>query len=222
MPEQFTAVLDSIKAMWEGLLRFLPQLLLAIILFVIGWLVALALRFVLEKFLKLIRFNVVTEKAGIDKFLLKGGVQYSSISVLSNFVYWCALFALALAVLSSIGIHAAEDLFNNILSYIPSLLLVAFIIIFGAIIAKFMRVVIFTYLSSIKISGADFFSSLVQWAIILLVISLAFTQLPFGNLFVVAFEIAFGGICFAFAIAFGLAGKEWATQILEKLWRKSR
>jgi uncharacterized membrane protein len=82
---------------------------------------------------------------------------------------------------------------------------------------------VFTYLSSIRISGAEFISNVAYWVIIFLVVSAALQQLSIGGqVLISAFEIAFGGLCLALAIAFGLAGREWATQILEKLWRTSR
>lgn len=223
MAEQLMSTLESLKMMWDEVLNFLPQLVIALVLFIFGILLARFLRFLFIHFLKLLRFHVLAEKAGIEDFLMKGGVQFSSSIILANILYWCFLLALTLAILTSIGVHAARDVFNQVMGYLPNLLLSLMIVVFGALVAKFMKGVTYTYLASLKISGADFFSILVQWALIILVLSLALTQLSLGShLFEAAFEIAFGAVCLALAIAFGLAGKEWATQILEKLWRQSR
>jgi hypothetical protein len=173
--------------------------------------------------LKLIRLDVAAEKAGIENFLLKGGVQYSSVVIIANIFYWFLMFALTLAVLNSFGLNAAEELFNRILLYIPNIIIAVLVLIFGTLFAKFMRGTTFTYLSNIGLTGAELISNATHWTIIFLVVFVALQQLSIGGqILVSAFEIAFGGLCLALAIAFGLAGKEWATQILEKLWRKSR
>jgi hypothetical protein len=216
-------MIDSLKTFWNQLLQFLPQLVIGIVLLIIGWLVAKLLRIVVIRFLKLIRLDVAAEKAGIEDFLLKGGVQYSPVIILANTFYWFLMFAFTLAVLNSLGLKAAEELFNRILLYIPNIIIAVLVLIFGTLFAKIARGTTFTYLSNIGISGAEFISNITHWAILFLVIFVALQQLSLGGeVLVSAFKIAFGGLCLALAIAFGLAGKEWATQILEKLWRNSR
>jgi len=133
------------------------------------------------------------------------------------------MFALTMAVLHSLGLDAAKELFNKILFYLPNIVVAILVLIFGALLAKLVRGVLYTYLSNIRITGAEFIGNIIYWAIILLVFSVILQQLSIGGqVLISAFEIAFGGLCLALAIAFGLAGKEWATQILEKLWRNSR
>jgi hypothetical protein len=223
MPGQISAMLESLKAFWNQLLQFLPQLLLGALLMVVGWILARLLRTGIIRFFRLIRVDTVAEKIGLEDFLLKGGVQYSTVNIIAGFVYWFIMFALTLAVLNSLGFAAAEELFHRILLYIPNLIIAILVLIFGTIFAKFARGVTFTYLSNIGISGAELISNITRWAIVFLVVSVALQQLSLGGQILVAvFEIAFGGLCLALAIAFGMAGKEWATQILEKLWRHSR
>jgi hypothetical protein len=223
MPDQITAVLESLKTFWNQLIQFLPQLLVGILLFLIGWVIARLLRKGMIKIFKVIRLEALAEKAGIENFLIKGGAQYTTANVLANFFYWFLMFALTMAVLHSLGLDAAKDLFNRILSYIPNLIVAVLVLIFGTLFAKLVRGASYTYLSNIRISGAEFISNIAYWAIIFLVVSMTLQQLSLGGqVLISAFEIAFGGLCLALAIAFGLAGKEWATQVLEKLWRNSR
>jgi hypothetical protein len=223
MPDQINSMFESLKTFWNQLIQFLPQLLVGVVLFIIGWIIARLLRKVMIKLFKLVRIDTLAEKAGIENFLIKGGAQYTTVNVLANFIYWFLMFALTMAVLHSLGLDAAKELFNRILSYIPNLIVAVLVLIFGTLFAKLVRGASYTYLSNIRISGAEFISNIAYWAIIFLVVSMTLQQLSLGGqVLISAFEIAFGGLCLALAIAFGLAGKEWATQILEKLWRNSR
>jgi hypothetical protein len=223
MPEQITAMLESLKTFWNQMLQFIPQLLVGILLFLIGWIIARLLRRGIIKLFKLVRLNTLAEKAGIENFLIKGGAQYTTVNVLANLIYWFLMFALTMAVLHSLGLDAAKELFNKILSYVPNIIVAVLVLIFGTLFAKLVRGAAFTYLSNMRISGAEFISNIAYWAIVFLVCSITLQQLSLGGqVLISAFEIAFGGLCLALAIAFGLAGKEWATQTLEKLWRNSR
>jgi hypothetical protein len=223
MPNQISAMFESLKAFWDQLLQFLPQIFIGALLMIIGWILARLLRAGIVKFFKIIRIDALAEKVGLEDFLLKGGVQYSTVNIIAGLFYWFIMFALTLAVLNSLGFGAAEELFHRILLYIPNVIIAILVLVFGTLFAKFARGVTFTYLSNIGISGAELIGNITRWAIVFLVVSVALQQLSLGGQILVSvFEIAFGGVCLALAIAFGLAGKEWATQILEKLWRHSR
>jgi hypothetical protein len=223
MPDQLKTTFESLKIFWEQTLQFLPQLLIGIVLMLVGWLLAKLLRKGMIFILKLIRVDVVADKAGIEDFLLKGGAQYSTVNILANLFYWFMMFALTLAVLHSFGLNAAKELFNRIILYIPNVIAAVLVLIFGMLLAKLIRGAAFTYLTNVRITGAEFVSSITYWALVFLVVSIALQQLSLGGqILISAFEIAFGGLCLGLAIAFGLAGKEWASQILEKLWKNSR
>lgn len=223
MLDQIKATIESLKIFWDQILQFLPQLSIGIVLMLIGWLTAKLLRKGVVFILKLARIDVVAEKAGIEDFLLKGGAHYSTINVLANFFYWVLIFGLTLAILHSLGFDAAKELFNRTIIYIPNVIAAVLVFIFGMLLAKLIRGAAVTALTNVRISGAEVISMIIYWAIVLLVVSITLQQLSLGGqLLISAFEIAFGGLCLALALAFGLAGKEWATQILEKLWRNSR
>jgi hypothetical protein len=223
MPDQINAMFESLKTFWNQLLHFLPQLFVGILLFFVGWVLAWLSRKGIVKLLRLVRLDVAAEKAGIEDILLKGGAQYSSVKLVANLIYWFMMFGLTLAILHSLGLDVAKELFNRFLLYIPNVIAAILVLIFGMLLAKLVRGTTFTYLTNVRISGAEFISTITYWAMIFLIGAIALQQLSLGGqLLIAAFEIAFGGLCLALAIAFGLAGKEWATQILEKLWRNSR
>src|SRR2546430_4581203 len=84
-------LLESIRESMHQIGAFLPRLLLAVVILIIGWLVAKAVRFAIVKALRTINFNVVTEKAGIDHFLKEGGANIDTIRVLGSLSYWLGI-----------------------------------------------------------------------------------------------------------------------------------
>jgi hypothetical protein len=136
-------------------------------------------------------------------------------------VYWLIMFTVILAALNSLGLQNASALFNKIILYVPNVIVAILVLMFGALFAKIVRAVTFTYLSNIGISGADVIGHIAQWAILLFVVSIALEQLSLGGqILVSAFQIGFGAICLALAIAFGLGGKDLAAHLLGKIWKQ--
>jgi hypothetical protein len=221
MPDNIAAAFESLQLFWYQLVQILPQLAAGVLLLIAGWLVAKLVRKALIRLLKLVRLDVAAEKAGVEDFLLKGNVQYTTVTILANLVYWFILFAVMLAVLNSFGMAAAAELFNKIILFIPNVIIAVLVLIFGALFAKFVRGVSFTYLNNIGVTGAEFISNIAQWALLIFVASVALEQLSIGGqVLVSAFQIAFGALCLALALAFGLGGREWAAHILGTLWKK--
>lgn len=221
MLDQFTETLESLKEFWLGLSVRFPQLVIAVLLLLVGWFVARLIRRGTIRLLRLLRVDVLAEKAGVEDFLLQGGVRYTAVTLLAELLYWLVLITVILAALHTIGLQNASELFNKIISYVPSVLVAALILMFGAFVAKLARAITFTYLSNVGISGADIVGHIAQWAMLLFAASVALEQLSIGTqILVTAFQIAFGALCLALAIAFGLGGREWAASLLEKMRKR--
>jgi Mechanosensitive ion channel, conserved TM helix len=221
MWDQFATTLDSMKSFWWEVSAAFPALFAATVLLVVGWVIARLLRRGVVRLLKLLRFDLLAEKAGIEDFLLQGGVRYTAVTLLADLVYWMIMFTVILAALKSLGLQNASALFNKIILYMPNVIVAVLVLMFGAFVAKIVRAITFTYLSNVGISGADVIGHIAQWAILLFVASVALEQLSIGGqILVSAFQIGFGAFCLALAIAFGLGGKDWAAHLLSKIWKQ--
>jgi hypothetical protein len=214
-------MIESLKTFWSQIGVYLPRLFAALLLLIAGWIVARLLRRVTIKFLKMVRLDVMAEKAGIEDFLVQGGVRYTTVTIIANFIYWLIMFTVILAVLNSLGLQAAERLFDRVILYIPNVVVAVLVLLFGSLLGRFVRGAAFTYLNNIGVEGAAFISHVAQWAIIVFVTSVALEQLSIGGqILISAFQIAFGALCLALALAFGLGGRRWAAHVLDKIWKK--
>lgn len=220
--EQVNVMLESLRTFWMQVVLFLPKLIGAVLILIVGWVLAKFVRKATLKALKFIRLDVIAEKSGIEDFLVKGGVRLTTVTILGNLVYWLIMFIVFLAVLNSLGMEVAADLFNKIILYIPNVIVAVIILIFGTMFAKFAQGITLTYLKNVGVGGARAMSIIAQYAILVFVVSLTLEQLAIGGLVLVsAFQIAFGALALALALAFGLGGREWASHVLKRLWKKS-
>jgi hypothetical protein len=212
---------ESFSTFLAQIADFLPRLLVTVFLLFAGWIFARLLRRFSVKLLKLVRFDEAAERAGFEDFLVQGGVRQTAVTIVADILYWLVLLALIFASLRTLGIQAGEELFNRLILYIPNVVVAILVLLLGSLFGKAVRTIAFAYLNNIGVEGAGVISSLAHWAILFFVVSLALEQLSIGGqVLVSAFQIGFGALCLALALAFGLGGREWAAQILEKKWKK--
>ncbi|MEX0845575.1 MAG: hypothetical protein WD022_09840 [Balneolaceae bacterium] len=216
-------LLESYNTFFNELASFLPSLIGAILILIVGWIIAKLIKTASVKLLKLIRLDVVTEKAKIDKFLKDGGSERSAIEILGSIIYWLIMLIVILAGLNTLGLSVASELFNQIILYIPNVIVAVLALIFGIFLAGFIAQVVTSYLKNIGVTNAAILGAIAKYAIILFVVSLALTQLSIGEQLVTyAFLLLFGAACLALGLAFGLGGKEWAAGVINKMANQNK
>ncbi|MDH4069910.1 MAG: hypothetical protein OEV30_05755 [Ignavibacteria bacterium] len=218
MSEQLQMLFESLRAFWVRLGEFLPQLIGALLIFVVGWIIAKVIRSIVTKLLKTAKVDSFAEKAGIEGFLSKGGGKLTTISIIGTIVYWFIMFGVILAVLNSLNLTIAAELFNRIVLYIPNVFVAVVVLVLGAMLATFVQGILRTFLSNTGFSAPEMVSNIARVVILVFVGFVALEQLSIGGeILVSAFQLGFAAVCLALAIAFGLGGKDWAARILAKL-----
>jgi hypothetical protein len=214
-------LLTALRATGEQILVALPRIGLTLLLFLLGWLVASLIRSIALRLFRLIRLDALAEKAGLDDILLKGGVRYTTATILAGTIYWLVLLTILLALLNSLGVTAAQTLLDEVSRFIPNVILAVIILVFGTLFARFVGGAVYAYLNNIGSEAAGPISAVARYALLIFVASLALEQLAIeSRVLVSAFQISFGAICLALALAFGLGGRDWAAHVLERYWRK--
>lgn len=221
MNEQLNLFVESARSFLNEIAIFLPKIFGALIILLIGWMIAKMLKKLIVKALGLVKFEFLTEKSGIDKFLKEGGVKFSPNEIVGIFFYWVFMLIIIMAVLNSIGLSKASDLFYLVISYIPNVIVAVVMIIIGMYLANLVSQMLLTSLTSMQDKTAKLISKVAYYSIILITIFITLVQLNIAEEIVVsAFQLLFGAICLAFALAFGLGGKDKAAEFINDLFKK--
>lgn len=216
-----SGLLASLERQWNALVAALPDILLAVLLLVAGWLIAKLVRRLAIRFFRAIRLDVLAERAGIEDFLIQGGVKYTTVTLLGHALYWMILFGIFVALLDALGVQAAGTLFTRMVNYLPNLLLAVGILVFGSLLARIVGGMVYTYLNNIGSTAAEPISALARLALLAFVVFTAAEQLAIeSRVLVSAFQIAFSALCLALALAFGLGGRDWAASVIERYTRR--
>jgi hypothetical protein len=221
MREQFNLILDSLQTSWFQIAAYLPRVLTAIVLLILGWLIARTVQRLVVRLLRLARLEAAAEQTGVDDFLVRGGVRFTVVTLIGEIFYWGLLLIFAVAVFNLIGLTMSPESVARLTSYVPNVMAALVVLIFGSLGARLIRGLVVAYLGNVGVKGSERIGFLVQAALVAFVVLLALEQLRIDvKLLASAFQLAFGGFCLALAIAFGLGGRNWAESILERTWSK--
>jgi len=221
MQQQLDVFVTSLTSFWTQLATFIPQLLAALLLLFVGWLLANLARTGVIKLLDVLRFDSLAEKTGIEAFLKQGNLDVSLSRLMAKLIYWIIIFIVVVTVANSLGLHMVAELFNKVVLYLPNIIVAILVLVFGVLVARFINRLVFAYLNNIGVQGALTISTLSEYAVIVFVVFVALEQLAIGTtLLTAAFQIGFGAIGLALALAFGLGGREWAAGVIKKLTEK--
>jgi hypothetical protein len=222
--ENMEMLLEPIRTSLHQIGEFLPRVLLGIAILVVGWLLAKAIRFAIVKMLRAFNFNVVTEKAGVDKFLQQGGGELDATAVLGLLTYWLVILAALMVAFNSVGLANVTELLGRVVLFVPRVMVAVLIIAFGAYFSRFIGVAVTTYCRNIGMGDAGLLGRLAFYAILVFVVLIALDQLGLGDIIRQTFLIVMGaaalGISLGLALAFGLGGQNRAARMLERWSRR--
>jgi flagellar biosynthesis protein FliQ len=216
--DQVSTVLEPVKYFTGQLAYFLPQLLMAVVVLVAGWLMAKLLYSMVVRSLKALNFGKLTHKAGIDTFLEHGDIKRTTGEIIGLLIYWIVILITLLVASNIVGLTAVSDLFSDILQFVPKVIVAVLILTIGLYFARFISEIVHAYSLNVGFEDADLVARLARYAIITFVIIISLEQMDIGTTIPSsAFLILFGGVVFALALMFGLGGVKWAESQFEKM-----
>jgi hypothetical protein len=220
---QFDLMLEPLRAFLVQMGDFLPRLAIALVVILVGWFLAKAARYAIVRGLRAVNFHVVTDRSGLDGFLRAGGIQSDTTEIMGLIVYWVVILGALVIGFNSLGLIYVTDLLGRVILFVPKVLVALLVLAFGAYFARFIANAVTVYCRNVHIQDAELLGRLAQYAILTFVILIALDQVNIGGDIVrQSFLIILAGVVFALALAFGLGGKEWAAELLERWWPRRK
>lgn len=213
MDTQIDLFVASLHAFWGEIAVFLPKLLAALVLLLVGILLARLLRAGMKRGLEALGFGRMAEKSGLEALVKQAGVDLSLAGIIAGTVYWLVLLVVAVSAANSLGLESVAGLANKVILYLPKVVVAILVLVFGTLLARVVNRLVFAWLNGARFPGALGVSTGSEYAVQIFALFLALEQLDIGTtLLTVAFTIVFGGLVLALALAFGLGGREWAAE----------
>jgi len=216
--EDVNLMLEPLRTFVRQVGTFLPQLLLAIVILIAGWILARVLRFSVVRGLRAINFNILTERAGVDAFLRQGAIKTDTIGILGTLAYWFAILAALMVSFNSLGLAYVTDLIGRLLLFLPHVIVAVLILAVGTYFARFVSTSVIAYCRNVGITDAEWLGRLAMWTTMIFVVVIALDQVNIGgDIIRLSFLIILSGVVLALALAFGIGGQKQAASLLERL-----
>lgn len=214
----------SLQEVWASVIGFLPLLIGAIIVFIIGWIIAVALGKLVEHIIRALRIDALLVKLDFERTLERGGFRLNTGAFIGGLVRWFLIVVFLLASVNILGLGQVSAFLTSVLLYIPNVVVAALVLIIAAIVAQAVE-----RLVRGSVEAAGYHGGLVgivaRWAIWVFAFIAVLLQLGIATALVQTLITGLiAALALAFGLSFGLGGKEaaagWIDRVRSELRRQ--
>jgi small-conductance mechanosensitive channel len=210
------AVTQSLSDGLGAILGTLPALIGALVILIIGFIIAKVLQGIVTRVLQSMGFEGWMESGGIKQFFDRSQTNQTPLSILGKLIFWLVFFIAITMAVDTLGISAISDVLAQFIAYIPQIIAAILILVLATLLANFVAGIVR------GATGSNVIGSVAQYGIIVFAAFAALTQLGIAEgLIAPTFLILLGSVSLAAAIAFGLGGQGVARQMVEDGYEKS-
>jgi len=211
---------EAFQEFWQGLASFVPQLVVAILILFVGWLIALAAGRIVDYIIKMLKVDDALRQAGLESIVYRGGLTLNAGHFFGTLVKWFILIGFIVIALNFLDFDALNQFFlEDLLSFIPQVIMATLVLVVAAIFGDVLHRTIST---SMKMAGwvsAELVGQVVKWTIWIFAVLVALDHLKiipeaFINTLLQGIVIA---MALGFGLSFGLGGKKVAEEYIEKM-----
>ena len=217
---------NSFQNLWGGVIAFIPNLLVAIIIFVLGWVVGVVLGQWVSRLIKSLQLDKALKSVGAENVLGKAGFRLDVGAFIGGLVKWFIIVAFLVASFNVLGLSQVNEfLTGRVLDFLPRLIIASLILILAAAIADVLARIVSGAAKATGVTSSSIFGTFTKWAVWVVAIFAVIGQLgildqssgPMGGLASAVIQYMIMAIALAFGLSFGLGGKDAAARYIEKV-----
>jgi hypothetical protein len=210
---------QSFYDLWSAVIAYVPNIIVAILIFIIGWVVGAIIGRIVAQVVHALRVDNALRGAGVEEVLSKAGFNLNSGRFVGELVKWFIIIVFLVASLDVLGLTQVNIFLQEVvLLYLPQVIVAVLILLLAAVIAEIAKNIV---VASAKAAGAhsvNLMGGVTKWSIWIFAVLAALSQLGVAASFV---QTLFTGVVIAlslgFGLAFGLGGKEAASDYIKKM-----
>ncbi len=212
-------VATSLQNLWYGFIGFVPNLIGALIVLIIGLVVAAGLGTLVEKLFDAIKLDAALAKLGLAPYFERAGLRLRGAHFLGKLVYWFIVVAFLLAASDILQLTALSTfLRESVLAYIPNVIVAVIVILASLVVAGFLRKLVMASVMSARLHAAHLLGTLTWWSVVVFGFLTALVQLNIAASVINTVITGFiAMVAIAGGLAFGLGGREYAAHLINKV-----
>lgn len=209
-------VIASLQGLWEGFVTFIPPVVGALLVFIVGWIVAVAFDRVVTGVLESMKIDKAFEQLSFMRSMHEAGFSMKVSALLGSLVKWFFVIAFFVAAVDIVHLTAVADFMQKILFYIPQVIVAVLILAVAALLGEFVSRMVHASLQATSVRASRFASAVARWAIWISAILAALSQLGIASTMVsTLFMGIIAMVALAGGLAFGLGGQSLAKDLLQ-------
>lgn len=208
----------SFQDLWSGIVAFVPNLLVAIVIVLVGWVVGALLSRVISQIIRSLKIDEALRKAGLEDVVRRGGISLDSGHFVGSLVKWFVIVAFLVTAFDVLGLVQINTFLRDVvLLYMPRVIVAALVLIVAGVLGDVMKRVVVTSAKTAGIHSSGLAGNVTKWAIWIFAVLVALSHLGIASSFV---QTLFTGVVVALSLAlglaFGLGGQDAAAKFIEK------
>jgi len=212
---------QSLTTMWLEITKIFPNIIGALIVLIIGWIVTKLIVKLIKKVLKLAKVNKLDDKLNEIEILEGKKLNFDTVKIVSGFVKWLMYIVLLITASDIMGLEIISNQVSALLAYLPQLFAALVIFILGLLFANFVKNGLKSLFESMDLSGGKMISNVVFFLLLTFISITALNQAGIDtyiitnniNMIIAAFLIAF-------AIAVGLGARDVVGKLLNTFYAR--
>lgn len=210
---------ESFSNLGEGVIAFIPDLIVALVIFVVGWAIGSLLGQVVNQIIKSLKIDNLLRSAKVDEVLRRAGFGLDSGRFVGDLIEWFVIIVFLVASLDVLGLTQVTAFLSQVvLLYLPQVIIAVLILLVAVVIAAAMQKVVVGAAMAAGVRSANFLGSVTKWAIWIFAVLMALFQLGIAAPFVqTLFTGLIVALSLAFGLSFGLGGQQAAAGFIEKM-----
>lgn len=198
---------------------FIPNLIVALVILVIGWAIGAAISKAISHFMKMIKFDEALRRAGFEDFVKKAGLNLNSGHFIGSLVKYFIIVVFLIASFDVLGLNQVTAFLQQIvLGYLPQLIIAVLILLVGGVVGDVVSRIVSASAKSAGLSSAGFVSTVAKWAVWVFAILVALSQMGIAGAFIQTLFTGFVvAVSLALGLSFGLGGQDAAARAISKV-----
>jgi hypothetical protein len=206
-------LIQGLETTWARIVAFLPNLLGAIAILIVGWIIAIVLAKVTNSLLERVGFDKVVQRGRLQESMGDHGSRFDPSRIVGAIVFWAVLITTILLAANALGLEAVSTLLISLVAFLPLVAVAVIAVVVAVALGEIASDALIALMGD-RVEGAETIATVTKWAIIAFGIFIALSQLQIAPAIVNGLFLAVvGSLALAFAISFGLGNVELARRL---------
>ncbi|GAA4408071.1 hypothetical protein GCM10023187_29430 [Nibrella viscosa] len=223
LPNLTQILLNTFQTLIDQFVSFMPRLVGALVILLIGWLVAKLVALVVRRVLSRVGFDKIGDKLNEIDIIKQLKTEIKLSEIVAVVLYYFILLVFITAATETLGVAAITSMVLSLVNFIPQLVAAAIMLQIGVLVADALKRAVISVCQSFNIASGRLLGMVVFFFFLIITVISALGQAGINTeLLESSFNLLIGGVIFAFAVGYGIASRDVMANMLSSFYSKNK